>query len=175
MADVQVVKVYRQPVPALRFIGIRYGDEDRVNGGFGKKWCEWFRNDRFSEIESQTDQNLKDLYEDGDAYIGLMRVKEGEPFQYWIGIFMPANTPVPEGYSFIDFPPSYWGVSWVYGPDGEVYCKEQLCAEKLQETGMEIAHAPDGACWFFERYTCPRFTVPDEKGNIILDICYFVK
>ncbi len=33
----------------------------------------------------------------------------------------------------------------------------------------------DGAFWFFERYQCPRFTTPDEKGNVILDMCYFVK
>ena len=23
--------------------------------------------------------------------------------------------------------------------------------------------------WCFERYNCPRFTTPDEKGNVILD------
>ncbi len=25
--------------------------------------------------------------------------------------------------------------------------------------------------WFFERYNYPRFTAPDETGNVILDIC----
>jgi hypothetical protein len=28
--------------------------------------------------------------------------------------------------------------------------------------------------WFFERYNSPRFTVPDEKGNVILDICAYL-
>jgi hypothetical protein len=27
----------------------------------------------------------------------------------------------------------------------------------------------------FLPYGCPRFTTPDEKGNIILDMCFYVK
>jgi hypothetical protein len=49
------------------------------------------------------------------------------------------------------------------------------CAEKLKEKGIEIVPDEKGALWFFERYGCPRFTTPDDKGNIIIDICYFVK
>ncbi len=48
-------------------------------------------------------------------------------------------------------------------------------AVKLREEGFEGVLDADGACWFFERYGCPRFTVPDEKGNVILDIGFFVK
>ena len=33
----------------------------------------------------------------------------------------------------------------------------------------------EGGVWSFENCTCPRYTTPDEKGNIILDYCYFVK
>lgn len=33
--------------PPTRFIGIKYGDEDRVNGGFGVQWEEWFEKNRF--------------------------------------------------------------------------------------------------------------------------------
>ena len=29
--------------------------------------------------------------------------------------------------------------------------------------------------WCFERYNCPRFTTPDEKGNVILDYALSVK
>jgi hypothetical protein len=39
----------------------------------------------------------------GDAYVGLMRWKEGEPFEYWIGVFCPESAAAPEGYSFKDF------------------------------------------------------------------------
>ena len=33
----------------------------------------------------------------------------------------------------------------------------------------------EGATWFFERYAAPRFTKPDKKGKIILDICHFAE
>jgi hypothetical protein len=34
----EVIRTYRQSVPAMRFIGKKYYDEDRVDGGFGKQW-----------------------------------------------------------------------------------------------------------------------------------------
>jgi len=171
----EIIKAYRQSVPALRFIGKKYGDGDRVNGGFGAKWHEWFQNGWFDAVEKQLDGSIKKVCEDGDAYVGLMRLKDGEPFEYWIGIFMPENTPVPERFSFVDFPASELGVCWVYGKEPDIFCKEGKCAEKLKEGGFEIVTDEHGAHWFFERYTCPRFTIPDEKGNIILDICHYVK
>lgn len=33
----EIVKTYKQAIPAMRFIGMKYGDADRVNGGFGAK------------------------------------------------------------------------------------------------------------------------------------------
>ena len=41
--------------------------------------------------------------------------------------------------------------------------------ERLAKEGFEIKGE-----WCFERYCCPRFTTPDEKGNIILDICFYL-
>lgn len=102
-------------------------------------------------------------------------MKEGEPFEYWIGIFMPESTQVPEKFEYIDFPKSELGVCWVYGKNGNVYCKEDKCAEKLGEEGYKIIPDEKGAYWFFERYCCPRFTTPDDQGNIILDICHFIE
>jgi predicted transcriptional regulator YdeE len=104
-----------------------------------------------------------------------MRHKKGEKFEYWIGIFTREKTEVPEGFNYVDFPESNLGVCWVYGKENEVYMKEPMCAEKLGENGYAIVNDKDGACWFFERYVCPRFTTPDEKGNIILDICFYIK
>jgi len=40
---------------------------------------------------------------------------------------------------------------------------------------MEIIFEEDGSLWCIERYCCPRYTTPDEKGKIIMDCCYFVK
>ena len=99
-----------------------------------------------------------------------MRGGHNEPFEYWIGCFVPENTIVPDGFDYIDFPESELGVCWVYGKENEVYCLEGPCGERLERDGFEVIN---NCC--FERYACPRFTTPDEKGNIILDICFFVK
>jgi hypothetical protein len=120
-------------------------------------------------------QGIKDVYEDGDAYIGLMRWKDGEPFEYWIAIFTPEATPVPDSFGYIDFPKSELGVCWIYGKEGDVYCKEDKCAVKLGDEGYKIILDRNDAWWFFERYVCHRFTTPDDKGNIILDICLYIE
>lgn len=171
----EIKNVYRQSIPAMRFIGKKYGDSDRINGVFGAKWDEWFSNNWFAVIGKQTEVDLKDVYDDDGAYIGLMRWKEGEPFEYWIGIFMPENTPVPEGFGYLDFPKAELGVCWVYGKEGDIYFKESICAEKLGEKGYKVVSDEKGAWWFFERYGCPRFTTPDSEGNVILDICHYIE
>ena len=164
----EITKVYTQDVPALRFIGKKYGDNDRVDGMFGKYWGDWFKNGWFDIIAKQTDQDLKTVYEDGDAYIGLMRDDNGQ-FEYWIGIFMPEGTLVPDGYEYYDFPKATLGVCWLHGKEEEVFCQEGRCGEKLEQAGYALTD------WCMERYCCPRFTTPDEDGKVILDICFYLK
>jgi len=174
----EVVKTYRQSVPATRFIGKRYGDEDRVDGGFGKQWGEWHENGWFKLLE---DACPKADFEDADAHIGLMRWKENdehemlEPFQYWVGMFFPEGTQVPEGFGFLDFPASDLGAAWLYGKEDYIYKQEHLAAESCGKQGMKIIPDEEGAYWFFERYVSSRFCTPDEKGKIILDICHYVE
>ncbi|HWT74260.1 MAG TPA: hypothetical protein VN258_06005 [Mobilitalea sp.] len=171
----EITKAYAQSIPAVRFIGIKYADEDRVDGGFGCKWGEWFENNRFEKLEALQKDDLNKTYEDAGAYLGFMRWKEGEPFQYWIGMFLPAGTTVPEGYDYVDMPEAKLGVCWLHGPEGELYCKEDKCAERISQEGYEILEDGQGAWYFFERYACPRFTTPDENGQVILDICHYIK
>ena len=167
----EIINVYEQIVPALRFIGKKYGDSI---DGFGAMWQEWYKNDWFNIIKGQIDMKTNDIYEDRDAYIGLIGGSgtAENPMEYWIGIFMPENTAVPEGFEFIDFPKCKFGICWVYGKENELYGDYNQCVEKMIENGFEFdADLP----WCFERYACPRFTTPDEKGNVILDICFFIK
>ena len=177
-ASAEIVKIYRQSVGPMRFIGKKYENKDRVNGTFGAKWCEWFNNGWFGMIEKQyagnLSEDLKKIYEDSGYYVGMRRYKKGEPYEYWIGILMPANTPVPEGFQHIDFPKSDIGVCWVYGKEPQIY---QLCGKCEATLKEKFEFVPDekGAYWSFERYASPRFTKPDEKGNVILDICHFIK
>lgn len=164
-----IVNTYRQSVGAMKFIGKKYTNSDRIDGHFGAKWDEWHTNGWFGLIEAQTNGTLTDTYEDGHAAIGLMREENGD-FEYWIGIFTPEETPVPDGFAYVDFPKSELGVCWIYGKEEDVFMLEGKCAERLKKEGFEIM-----TDWCFERYVSPRFTEPDAKGNIIIDICFYVK
>ena len=166
----EIIKVYKQNVKAMKFIGKKYGDDDRVNGDFGARWGEWHEHGWFDTIEEQFDGNLTEIIEDGGSHIGLMRGGHGSPFEYWIGLFMPEETAVPEGFASIDFPAGSLGVCWIYGKEEEVFMLEGQCGERLENEGFDVDTE-----WCFERYCCPRFTTPDEKGNIIIDICFYVK
>ena len=173
----KVVKAYRQSVPATRFIGKMYGDKDRVNGGFGKQYEEWFNNGWFKLLE---DRCPKADFEDADACIGLMRWKgEGEKmtelFQYWVGMFFAENAEVPEGFSYVDFPASELGVGWLYGKDSYIFGKEGLAFEACGKQGIKSIPDAEGASWFFERYANPRYSELDKKGKHILDVCFFAE
>lgn len=171
----EIVKTYKQAIPTMRFVGVKYGNEDRDNGSFAAKWGEWFEAKRFHELDSLVTEDLTQEFEDFHAQIGLMRLKEAEEFEYWIGRFLPEGTAVPEGFNSIDFSASNLGVCWVQGSQPEIYGNEEVCADKLTEEGYELVTDENKAWWFFERYGCPRFTQPDQDGNVILDICHFVK
>ncbi len=171
----EVIKVYKQTVPAMRFIGKKYTDNDRINGNFSAKWGEWFSHNWFSAISNQISKCINLNYDEISDYIGLMRWKEGEPFQYWIGLFTPETTLAPDGFEYVDFPESQLGICWVYGKEGEVYGREAECSGKLMDEGFSIIPDTNNAWWFFERYCSPRFTTPDYQGNIVLDICHFIK
>lgn len=74
----------------------------------------------------------------------------------------------------IDIPAGDIGICWIYGNEstGELYGIEphNACVKKIEEQGWKVAENS----WFFERYQCPRFTTPDEKGNVILDYCFYL-
>lgn len=157
----ELVKIMRESVPALRFIGKRYTKSD---GAFSKKWGEWFQEGWFGVLES-----LGAAPEHEGAYIGLMR--QADEFEYWIGMFFPLNTAVPEGFDFVDLPDCTLATCWLYGRSdtGELYgeAAHMLCVSQVEKEGWKIAETP----WWMERYNCPRFTNPDEHGKVILDYC----
>ena len=169
----ELLKVYGQDMPPLRFDGKKYGEADADRGGgYGSKWGEGFDRGYFAPLESLYSANQTEL-EDGDAYIGLMRYKPGEPFEYWIGMFLAPDAEAPEGYEQIDFPASRLGVAWLKGPEQEIYSQEELAMNGCAEAGFYPLPDEQGACWFMERYGCPRFTTADDEGNVILDIGVF--
>jgi len=172
----EIVKVYKQSIPAVKFIGKKYGDEDRVDGGFASAWQQWIEQDLFDPIVQAAGgiEACKQLLEDGEATLGFMRYKEGEPFQYWIGMLTPPDTVVPESYESVLIEPTEAGICWLKGKEPDIYAKEDRCMHKLAEEGFQVNPNEQGALLFFERYAHPRFNDIDEQGNRIVDIGFFL-
>ena len=169
---VEIIKAYKQAVPAVRFIGKKYDNPPN--------WGEWFENGWFDKIENAMggSEAVHQLYEDADAYVELTRVKSDEPFEFWLGMFVASGTEVPDGFLYKDFSEFNLGVFWVYGEEGQVMQipeNTHKCLDRIEKEGMEFAYDEDGAAWEVRRYQCPRFTTPDEKNSIILDYCWIVK
>ncbi|MBQ7776534.1 MAG: GyrI-like domain-containing protein [Lachnospiraceae bacterium] len=153
---VKILEVKRESCPAARFIGKRY------ETGYGN-WGEWWANDWFAVLEKMSELEIND-----DGYIGAMHVVEGN-VEYWIGMFFPLDTAVPEGFEYVDMESMEYAVFYLYGNEqsGELYGLERhnQCLEELKKLGLQRKEDD----WCFERYNCPRFTTPDELGNVILD------
>ena len=167
-----IIKVYKQKVPAMRFIGKNYGNVSYPN------WDDAWSIDLFGKIEKASggEDKIHALYEDSDAYCGLFyrNIETGE-YNAWLGMFAPPGTEIPEELNFIDFPEQNLGVCWIYGKIPEVYGLIPQCPDIINSAGMEILSDDNGFICHFERDQCPRLTTPDKKGNIILDYCYVLK
>ncbi len=176
--DARIVQCKKESFPHCRFVGKRYKNADRVNGAFGAQWGQWHGNGWFDPLEKLLTDQFKRAYPDADAYIGFQRNgfhKPDDYYEYWIGMFLPADCQVPEEYDYIDLNYDFVGVCYIQGGEDKVYMKEGKCYERIVAEGMKIAACEDGGMYFFERCQCPRFTTPDENGEIILDIGFFVE
>lgn len=164
----EIIKVFKEEIPSLRFIGKVYGE-------FGH-WGEFWANDWFSLLENAMGgvEKILALWENGGGYVGLEHHAPGKPFAYWLGMFVPMDTPIPEGFSHMDFDGLALGTCHIHGKESEVH-DTSACRPALEAAGMKIWADKDGGTWSFENCLCPRYTSPDEKGNIILDYCYFVE
>lgn len=153
--SIKILEARQESCPAARFIGKRYE-------GSGN-WGEWWANGWFAALESIPGLPIND-----DGYIGAVRAVNGVT-EYWIGMFFPVDTAVPEGFESVDIEPLDYAVFYLYGNenDSEMYSADthNHCLEELKARGMKRKEGD----WCFERYNCPRFTTPDEHGNVILD------
>lgn len=168
----EIKKVYKESVPKVKLIGKRLTNSDRdENGTFAHYWQKSFHEGWFDTLKLCDGVPGID-----DDYLGVMRMTgdKGNEFEYWIGMFRSPDAKVPEGFESVEIAAGEIGVCWMYGNDksGELYSMEasDLSMAALKEQGWSY----DEAGWFLERYNCPRFTDPDEKGNVILDICAYL-
>lgn len=193
MADVYVVNTYREEVPSMRFIGIRYTRDDLIEGSYKEQWQEWFSTNRFERMEEAVGGSaaFHSLPDDmATSYAGLMRMlgtasigedEHFESFEYWIGRFVPEDTELPttlkeDGLQTLDLPAGKLGIAWLKGTEDIIYGKEDQAWEALHEAGIvDMTETPfDETTAFFERYHAERFMNPDEEGRIILDICFYI-
>lgn len=152
---VKILEVKKESCPPARLIGKKY--EGDVN------WGEWWEKNWFATLES-----MPYLSFNGDAYIGGVHIADGMP-QRWIGMLFPISTEVPEGFESVDIEPLDYAVCYLYDKEnsGEFFTMDthNMCLEALAAHGFKRKEDD----WCFERYNCPRFTTPDEDGNVILD------
>ncbi len=170
-----IIRTYREQAPESRFIGICYGDQDRVEGGFARCWEDWLTNGCFEPLSALTTQAWRDAFPEADSYVGLMRMSDKEPFQYWIGLFLPPGTEVPEGYAHADFTAADLGVCLIRGKEPEIFWQCEASLQRMEEEGLTLKKDTQGTWWSMERYQCPRFTEPDGEGNKILDLVFFIE
>lgn len=148
----KIIDIKKESWPACVFIGKQ-----------GTNWGEWWSNGWFAPLEAQPA-----LPENGDAYIGAVRIVDGVP-QRWIGMFFPEGTPAPEGYEAVDIPAKNYAVCYLKDKEGsgDFYTQEthEACLAALKQQGYTRSEGD----WCFERCNCPRFTTPDAEGMVILD------
>lgn len=171
----EIVRVYREQAPESRFIGLRYQDADRVDGAFAAHWEEWFGKGRFDALSSLVDGSWRAVFPEADSYIGLMKMRGNGLLEYWIGMFLPPGTAVPEGFRSLDFPPMDLGVCLVRGREPEIFRQCDACLIRLDGERLALQKDSGGVWQFMERYQCPRFTQPDSEGQKILDMVFLVE
>ncbi len=127
-------------------------------------WDACFADGTFSALEA-----LKDWVLCSD-YVGFMTGFAGDSskFTYIVGMMMKPGCPVPEG-GFVSYPvaPSSVAVGWIQGSSTQDVCltAHDCTVKALSEKGRTA----DSFTWCMELYNCPRFTTPDDQGQIILD------
>lgn len=162
----EIIKCERISHPALRFIGKRYEQYP--------DWSIFWENNWFEEIEKAGKQaQIND-----DSYCVLIGFIDGKP-EFYLGEFFPENTPVPEGFDYADLPPMEAGMCFIKGKTedcyGVVFENPGKIAAELEKHGMSVP-AGNPPRWIgFERDNCPRWTSPDESGNVILDYGVYLK
>ena len=153
--SVRILDIRKEHCPAARLIGRRY--ESAPN------WGEWWVNGWFDMLEKQPRLPFND-----DAYIGAVRIVNGKP-EYWIGMFFPAQTEIPQGFEGVDIAPLDYAVCYLHDREGSsdfyAMATHEQCLNAMKSAGF-VRREDD---WCFERYQCPRFTTPDEQGCVILD------
>lgn len=166
----EIVNVYAEDAPAARLIGRRYLESDRAGGSFAAAWDECFAQGLFERLEALMPYGWRSAYPEGGSYVGLLRPGADGQTEYWIGMLLPPDTPVPARMAHVDVPAGRMGVCWVKGTEPDIIGRMDACRARLEAEGMTPASGAGALT--MERYQCPRFTAPDAEGRKILDVLF---
>ena len=163
----KLVKFDIRDMPDILLVGkdIRHSMAEQMKGnnplpGF---WDKCFTEDVFKALEAQAN------YVFDDAYVGVMAdwATGDGCFSYIVGMLMKPGAQVPSGYICRELKAEKVGIGWIQGKDVSDVCSNahELTEQRLKSDGHSCANM----AWCMELYNCPRFTTPDENGEIILD------
>lgn len=163
----KLIKFEVKQLPKIYLVGkeLRYDMEVHMKGDnrIPAFWEKCFAENIFSTLEKQSD------YVYDTAYVGVMIDwdKGDGNFSYICGMLFKEGIPAPEGFVLREIAAGKVGLSWIKGKDTADVCSN---AHVLTEQAIKDAGFPyDKIKWCMELYNCPRFTTPDENGEIILD------
>jgi hypothetical protein len=89
---------------------------------------------------------------------------------------MEPGTPTPEGLDAVDIPESKAVLFFIKGQQGDCYktaYNTEVLNNLIAQLGLPIP-TDERVLKAFERDNCPRFTDPDEDGNLTLDYIVFL-
>ncbi len=163
----RLIKFDVKEMPKLHVIGkeLRYSEDAHMKGDnrIPAFWDTCFADGTFAALEQQAE------YIFDDAYIGIMLDwdKGDGNFSYVCGMLFKEGAAVPDGFVKKELAATKAAVGWIQGKDTADVC---MAAHKLTEKAIrENGYSHEGMKWCMELYNCPRFTTPDENGEIVLD------
>ena len=163
----ELIKFEIGELPDILIVGkeIRHSMEALMKGDnpIPAFWDLCFSEGIFAELEDQSG-NIHD-----PAYVGVMvdwDRGDGD-FSYIVGMLMKTGADVPDGFICREVNATKVAIGWIKGADVADVCS------KAHEYTEKALKAEGFTCkkitWCMELYNCPRFTEPDENGDIILD------
>lgn len=130
-------------------------------------WGQCFADGTFGTLEQ-----LAEFHWEQD-YVGWIGDFSADGFEYICGMLLRPGAPVPEGFACREIRPTKVAVAWVKGQAPEALAEaHDLTLEAAAKNGCEPN--PE-AGWCLELYNCPRYTDPDEQGDVIIDYYLPVK
>jgi predicted transcriptional regulator YdeE len=160
----ELVKFEVKALPPVRVVGkairVEMNMQENPIPAF---WGKCFGDGTLKTLEDMTDQ----VYD--PAYVGFMCRWGGSDgkFTYIVGMLMKEGTPVPDGYESEDISACEVAIGWIKGKEPDVYmASHQLTSAEMERLGLVMDESKG---WCMELYNCPRFTVPDGNGDLILD------